>query len=382
MKIEYATTFVLKVVEICNLKCSYCYMYEFDGDISGTKPSLMSEGVFEKTVERIAEHAHHVPEQELVLSFHGGEPLLLGRKRFARYLAFLRKELGGLKYSVGVQTNGVLLDERWLDLFVHNDVRFGISLDGPAAAHDRHRLDRGNKGTHASVEAAIRLTLAHPASTLFGGAICVASGRESGAELVDYFLGIGVNRLTFLLPDGNYLNPPKDFSGDLGVFLIDAFDRWFDKADPTIEITPFSDIVRGLLGGQTSIELLAGVNGSVVVVESDGAFLAHDVLRTCGQEHDRAPHDIFAHPFSMLRDEQFFPWKLRHDKCERCVVLPVCGGGFPPSRFDGLSFENPSYHCDTLYRLIKHAARRVLPAVVPEERGCYPVLGRIYAGGV
>ena len=50
-----------------------------------------------------------------------------------------------------IQTNAMLVDAAWCRLFKQHAVRVGVSVDGPAELHDRHRRTRHGKGTHARV---------------------------------------------------------------------------------------------------------------------------------------------------------------------------------------------------------------------------------------
>ena len=67
---------------------------------------------------RIAEHVktHELDRVEIVL--HGGEPLLAGVAGCARSSSSLKARLSGLcRLDVKIQTNGVLLNEKFCELF-------------------------------------------------------------------------------------------------------------------------------------------------------------------------------------------------------------------------------------------------------------------------
>ena len=54
-----------------------------------------------------------------------------------------------------------LIDDAWCELFVHHRVKLGISIDGPADLHDRHRRTRNGRGTHAQVMRGVAQLQAH-----------------------------------------------------------------------------------------------------------------------------------------------------------------------------------------------------------------------------
>ena len=54
-------------------------------------------------------------------------------------------------------TNGVLIDDDWLDCFERRNIQVAISLDGPEHIHDLHRKTFQGTGTHAAAERAARM---------------------------------------------------------------------------------------------------------------------------------------------------------------------------------------------------------------------------------
>ena len=87
-----ASGFVLKVAGRCNLDCGYCYMYNKGDSSFRLRPKFMSTEVVAAVLRRIADYAQRHQLPNIALALHGGEPLLLGRKRLAELLAALRAE--------------------------------------------------------------------------------------------------------------------------------------------------------------------------------------------------------------------------------------------------------------------------------------------------
>ena len=79
-------------------------------------------------------------DRPLSVMLHGGEPLLAGRQRMLGLLQTLERHQGPVSYSL--QTNGLLLDSRWLDFFDAHcpSLDIGVSLDGDLAGN-AHRVD-------------------------------------------------------------------------------------------------------------------------------------------------------------------------------------------------------------------------------------------------
>ena len=85
MNSPLASIFVLKIAELCNLNCGYCYMYQ-KGDTSfRTRPKFMSKDVAAAMLRRIASYAQRHCIARITLALHGGEPLLQGRNGYSGF---------------------------------------------------------------------------------------------------------------------------------------------------------------------------------------------------------------------------------------------------------------------------------------------------------
>jgi uncharacterized protein len=97
--------------------------------------------------------------EEPCVSFYGGEPTL-ALPVVRAVLAEARRHLDWPRLTFALDTNAAALDDAAIDLIATEGLRLQISLDGPAALHDRHRRDATGRGTHAQVEATVRRLLA------------------------------------------------------------------------------------------------------------------------------------------------------------------------------------------------------------------------------
>ena len=144
--------FIIKIHSRCNLACDYCYIYEMADQSWREQPKTMSRQVFDDTCRMIGEHARRfgLPAVDLIL--HGGEPLLVGHRDLEYFARRARELLEPInEVRVGMQTNGVLLDEEFLCICDQWDIRIGVSIDGDEKANDRHRRDRRGSGSYSRV---------------------------------------------------------------------------------------------------------------------------------------------------------------------------------------------------------------------------------------
>ena len=131
----------------CNLRCGYCY-----GGKKFSRPMAAA------TMKRAVDLALAQQPAELDVSFFGGEPLLHPGlvEETLTYVESTVARLGPLQPQVRfvMNTNGTLVDEQVLSLLAPPR-RFTtfVSLDGPAAIHDAHRVDQGGRGSCGRIEA-------------------------------------------------------------------------------------------------------------------------------------------------------------------------------------------------------------------------------------
>lgn len=360
--------FVLKIHSRCDLKCRYCYMYEMADQSWRAQPRRMSERTVDAVARRIAEHArtHELPSVTLVL--HGGEPLLAGPD-FIRGLVTTVRARTPARVDVHIQTNGVLLDAAFLKLFDKLDVRVGVSLDGDAAAHDRHRIRPNGRGSHAAVVRALKELTSPPFRHLFGGLLCTIDPRNPPVDTYQALLCFEPPAIDFLLPHGNWSDPPPGRvpgAGETpyGDWLVAVFDRWYaGDGGRRVRVRLFHEIMKLLLGGASSSEQVGLSPVGVAVVETDGAIQQSDQLKsayhgaaTTGLHVSRDPFDS-ALLLPWVAARQIGERALPAD-CAACRIHRVCGGGQYAHRYRrGEGFRNPSVFCPDLYRLIVHIRR-------------------------
>ncbi len=108
------------------------------GNLRHRLPVLLREaqGVTRRRPDQRAAQVHHLGSifsgRPLSVELHGGEPLTAGPERITEILDALAAQPNVIRVSL--QTNGLQLDDAWLDLFERHcpELEIGISLDGDA----------------------------------------------------------------------------------------------------------------------------------------------------------------------------------------------------------------------------------------------------------
>jgi uncharacterized protein len=356
--------FIVKIHSRCDLACDYCYMYEMADQSWRDRPRRMSREIAEITARRIGEHArtHGLTDVELVL--HGGEPLLAGRELIS-YLVTTAREAAGSTVTVdaSAQTNAVGLDDSYLRLFDELGIRVGVSLDGSAGDHDRHRRFASGRGSHAAVTAGLqRLTQARYRH-LFSGLLCTIDLRSDAIVTYEALTAFGPPKIDFLLPHGTWEAPPPGRVPDVpetpyADWLVRVFDHWYRA--PRIRVRLFEEIMHLLLGGESAAEMVGLAPSRMVVIETDGAIEQGDSLKVA---YPGAPQTGLHVARDRLDAALLLPGiaarqlgeRALSGACRGCRIRRVCGGGLYAHRYrSGSGFANPSVYCPDLMRLIDH----------------------------
>lgn len=201
--------FILKIHSRCNLKCTYCYMYEMADQNWVKQPRRMAKPTIDKVAERIAEHARTNKLSEVDVILHGGEPLLAGIEHLRYAVRVIRSATEPTtSVTFHVQTNGVLLDSNFLNLFDELGVLLGVSLDGNQESHDVHRKRADGRGSYQAVAAALDRLNAPRYRHLFSGLLTTVDLTADPLRTYDALLAFRPPSVDFLLPHGNWDVPP------------------------------------------------------------------------------------------------------------------------------------------------------------------------------
>jgi uncharacterized protein len=365
---------------LCNLACKYCFYLEKQQLFHKKSRFRMSYEVLEAFIRQ------YITSQdfpEVVFSWQGGEPTLLGVDYFCKVVELQKKYANGKKISNALQTNGVLLDDKWCEFLTENQFLVGLSIDGPEDLHDCFRVDKHQRPTFDSVMKGVEFLKKH--STQFN-TLTVVNDTSSRKPLDVYrFLKevcegfMQFIPLIELKPDkeakalGLDLGMPPDRNknkyepsvtewsvkpGKFGEFYTQIFDEWV-RCDVGKVFVQFFDVALGnWMGLGSGLCVFAPTCGHASVLEHNGD------LYTC--DHYVYPQyklgNILERPLDELMDSnlqrQFGLNKLDllPQDCVRCEVRFACNGECPKHRFLGANSGEPqlSYLCSAYQRIFKH----------------------------
>jgi uncharacterized protein len=360
------STFLLKIASRCNLDCDYCYVYHSPDQSWRRRPKLMSERVLRQTIERVYEHVEGNNIEKISVVLHGGEPLLAGYDFLHKVFSLFSERIGP-KVEFGMQSNLTLLTPEIVALFSKYHAPIGISLDGPRASNDKHRLTHTGGSSFDDVMKGIQLLRSSvEGRQVFSGILAVMDLDHDPVETYEFFRSLEPRGIHFLLPDATHENyPPRKTSWEetpYADWLIRLFDYWWRQDEP-IPIRIFDNIVTLRLGGFSDDESFGLGIVDLLVIETDGAIEAVDTLKIDYEGAGDLGLDVFnntideamIHPKISMR---FHPEAQLSDACTKCEIVKICGGGYLPHRYSNdRLYSNPSVYCTDLKKLIEHIAR-------------------------
>jgi len=357
-------TILIKVASRCNINCTYCYVYNM-GDDNWKRLSKFLE---EDTIEGIVDSFHQlIKYQKRIFSvvLHGGEPLLLGKKKLAYLLTRLRSVLPQ-NYPISLQTNGILISDELMDICYANSVSIAVSIDGPAHVHDKFRVNHQNSGSYQEVITGINKLWQHPASDfLNAGLLAVIDPKSDPKEVYDFFKSVRPPSVDFLYRDGNLSSLPYGKSTldsiEYGEWMKGLLDVYLLDDDP-LPIRIIDDMLKVLLGGQVSKEGMGMTDFGILIIDTDGTLTKNDTLKSSFNGADRFSQKINIKDgrlIEFINSADFHDYKEMQrpisQKCLSCPILNICGGGMILHRWsDEEGFNNPSVYCSDQMYLIEY----------------------------
>jgi len=357
------TVLMQPVGERCNSRCDYCYNFEAFARMREHAPKMTLD-----TVERVARGLVESDRHLVILTWHGGEPLLRGIQFYKDVIALqgrLMREFPHVQIRNGMQSNLTLLNEEWCEFFAANHFSIGASLDGWASLHNAHRKYSDGRGQFEDTDRGVNLAKKY---NILGGFIAVINDqtvRQDPKRFFDFLMGTyprseivpcwGTGseaiRTDYTITNEQFLE-----------FATKLFDIWWETNDPKNGIRMFHGFMQALLGGQEYTCLFKGNCGDFIGVEANGdvytcgKFVGITEFRM-GNIHNKSISE-------MLEEETYKNFVSRRidlpNQCKNCQWGNVCHNGCSYERYlGGQQFAEVSPHCEVWNGLYTHVNRRI-----------------------
>lgn len=387
----------------CNLDCAYCFFLSKE-QLYPSSRLRMSQRILETYLTQLIT-AHHV--SEVVVSWQGGEPTLMGLDFFRRSIEIQNKlRPSGMHILNTIQTNGTIIDDAWAAFFKENGFLVGISLDGPHEMHDAYHRDKGGKGTFTQVMQGLGalqkngvdynvLTTLHRANADHPVEVYRFLRDECQAQFIQFipivervnlagntiaggvaytepsFRDLSWRQRPLYTQTGDQVTERSITAEQYGDFLIGVFEEWVRYDVGQVYVQMFDVALANWYGEPPGLCVHSKTCGTALAMEHNGDLYA------C---------DHFVEPAYLLGNIQETPmielvgsrqqYRFGLDKydtlpqfCLECDVRFACHGGCPKDRFistpdgaPGLNYLCAGYkeffhHADRPMRLMVEALR-------------------------
>jgi uncharacterized protein len=351
---------------VCNLDCEYCFYLDRAADpYADLAERTMSVDMLERLVDGYLFYSW----PNSAFAFQGGEPTLAGLRFFETLIGF-QKRYGrdGQMVSNSIQTNGILLDKDWCELFRSYSFLIGLSLDGPEEIHDRYRYNKAGHPTAAKVIESVALL---QAEKIEFNILCVVSKANvsRAGEVFRFFRKLGISYLQFIPlaefhPDGSPL-PFTISAAEYGQFLCEIFDLWWPERQH-IGVRFFENIAEALAGRKPGTCTMHESCDSYAVVEYNGDVYPCDFFVEKPWKLGNIEMDSWAEIARRQRRAGFAAKKsVPHAECSVCEYQNICHGGCPKLRHGpNHRFEDLDYFCGSY----KQIFAKTVPPLTKEVR--------------
>ncbi|MCX7030283.1 MAG: anaerobic sulfatase maturase, partial [Spirochaetes bacterium] len=347
----------------------------------------MSPEVLESFVRQYLESQ---PRGEVSFAWQGGEPTLLGLDFFRRAVELQTRFADGRTVRNALQTNGLLIDDRWAAFLAENGFLVGVSIDGPPALHDRFRRDPAGAPTADRVMRAVEVM--RRARVDFNTLTVVnRCNSERPLEVYAFLKEIGSTFIQFIplvermarrasdtrggesTAPGRILAGPPGTEGAAGAvvapwsveptryrdFLCAIFDRWVREDVGRVFVQQFEAALAAGSGRGSGLCVFEERCGTALVLEHNGDLYSCD--------HYVYPAwrlgNIAETPLAVLARSaaQAAFGDAKRDtlprQCGECAVRFACNGGCPKHRFVSTREGEPelNYLCPAFRGFFDHA---------------------------
>jgi uncharacterized protein len=341
----------------CNLACDYCFYL----GKSEQFPSTESHRISDEMLENLIKQAMQQAGEEISFVWQGGEPTLMGLPFFERVVELQQKYGKNQMVGNALQTNGLLIDEKWAAFLKKYAFLVGLSIDGTKDIHDHYRKSVGGKGSwDAAVSALAEMQKAEVAVN----ALSVINDYSANfpTEIYNSHKQLGLTFMQFipcLEKDENgkllsYSLSPEKY----GEFMSAIFDLWiadFRDGEPTTSVRLFESLFYRYVGRTPPQCTLMEECGTYLVVEHNGDVYACDFYVDPDHRLGNIESDKLVEMMNSDQQTEFGCQKAAlPKKCQQCQWLKYCRGGCPRDRDEQLN-----QFCDGLQAIFQHIDKKM-----------------------
>ena len=374
---------ILKISECCPLACDYCYYFRNITSKHKARPTCIKQNTVNQLCKLIMDYNKTKRIDRVHIALHGGEPLVVGKIRFKEICESIKSILD-IPHTLSVQTNGVLIDREWIQIFKDYDISVGISSDGPERYHDIHRKMKNGQGSFALVDKSIRQCLVEQVKC---GILLVVDPDFPPNEIFNYLIqDLKITSMDLLLRDYTVDTIPSDqYVQKVKRYMKCMLQSWIKFDDSEVHIRVFDSMLNLLLGKKSRLEF--GFSNSsneiqTITVYTDGDISPADELISISNSFMNTNMNVWSHTLNEVFNLPIFHEICNASKacptaCSDCYLKHVCcGGGGLLERYSKKNkFNNKSVYCSVWKELFAEMIHLMLSCGYPKDRLLSVLLG-------
>lgn len=355
---------ILKPTYLCNLRCTYCYLPEQQK----SKLHKWSLPFARKVTQDLVDYNKN-SHQDLVIIWHGGEPLLWGEENFEKILDFIAEK--SLHESIGIrniiQTNLTLITPKYIEIFRNHNVKVSFSIDGPQEINDLTRCNKNGDGTYHNIKRGLDLCIDNGIKLS-----CVVVGNKNHIghinELYSFINSLGVQsfKLNPIFNNGDSSYESLGVSGDeYADMLIELFDIWYSDENAKVSETNLVEICSNILTKKPrACHFKQNCQREIIAISPEGEvcpcgrFCENSELFSYGNINDNTLDEILLRQRNSKLSSRSIV--LFNGECSGCKYWNICHGGCP---HDALSYShnylNKTFLCSAYKRLFAHISSKI-----------------------
>jgi uncharacterized protein len=334
MSIEY-----LPVGVACNLKCEYCY-----------QDPMRDAGNINTKINWSAAKDQLIKENYKFTVF-GGEPLLAPIAHLEEVFAFGLEKFG----ENNIQTNGALITDAHIKLFLQYKVSVGLSLDGPNDYNSARCDEATTRLVHLNLEALCRAGIRPGIITTLG-----KRNKNLPMEWFQYLETLGVTHINLHILETECEREDQALSDEENIELFERIYKFSQTSK--IVFNPFEDIRRLLL--QEELEKVACIWNACDPITTDAVHgVTPDGRRSnCGRTNKDGVNWVKGDKPGFERYLVLHATPQSSGGCRDCRFISFCKGQCPGTAIDN-DWRNRTVHCRVWYSMFEMVEKDILREV-------------------
>jgi len=337
-------TVVIKPTLFCNIDCKHCYH----------RPEDRVEG--EISLDRVEKLIRMVSEeyQSAWFIWHGGEPMTIPMSFYKEAIGFEEKYFGkdSMRYGNTMNTNGTLLNKRFMAYCREKKINIGVSYEGPC----------GHVLRDADVEKTLKTLSAKDNMYTVGATISKETATKQ-KEIYQYFRGKDISvAFTPVIPAGCGA-PFVPATDEFVKGSIEVFDEWLYDKTVRVPLMPFYQYIMNYLGEPVPSDCAhTSCLTKWICMYPDGSL--YPCAKACPESYRMCNIDDIDSIDEAFKTEGFRNILVgsikRREKCASCEIFQYCNGGCSVDAcYENGIENNGGASCESYKAIFGHVASEI-----------------------